>query len=113
MYAKIQAGVIETDTKLKQQTKELQDQHQGMVMKTTSTLSKLIEFKRHEFTLTDFTQLQDMAEGGEGSWYSEPFYSHPGGCRLKLNVDTNGSGSARGTHISGFYIQLKVIMMAK
>ena len=45
-------------------------------------------FSVHDFTLTEFKKCQ--AKGGEGDWYSKPFYSHPGGYKFKLNVETNG-----------------------
>ena len=53
-----------------------------------------------EFTLTKFSV--HKSKGGSGEWYSDPFYSHPGGCVFKLNIDTNGHGEARGTHISAY-----------
>ena len=41
----------------------------------------------HHFSLTNFSQCQNV--GGLGDWFSDPFYSHAGGYRLKLNVETN------------------------
>ena len=53
-----------------------------------------------EFTLTKFSLCK--TRGGSGSWYSDPFYSHPGGYKFLLNIDTNGNGVAHGTHITAW-----------
>ena len=34
------------------------------------------------------------------SWYSPPFYTGPGGYKLQLRVDADGSSTAKGTHVS-------------
>ena len=36
------------------------------------------------------------------SWFSPPFYTHLGGYRICLSVDTNGYGDGKGTHVSVF-----------
>ena len=33
-------------------------------------------------------------------WYSRPFYSAPGGYKLRLSVFANGYGNGKGTHVS-------------
>ena len=40
-------------------------------------------------------------------WFSQPFYSAPGGYKLCLCVDANGSVSAKGTHVSVFVSLMK------
>ena len=35
-------------------------------------------------------------------WYSRPFYTHPQGYKMCLNVDANGYGEGKGTHVSVF-----------
>ena len=40
-------------------------------------------------------------------WYSQPFYSWPGGYKLCLSVDANGHGSGKGTHVSVFVHLMK------
>ena len=40
-------------------------------------------------------------------WYSQPFYSWPGGYKLCLCVTANGRGSGKGTHISVFVYLMK------
>ena len=34
------------------------------------------------------------------TWYSQPFYTHPGGYKLQFEVVANGSGDGKGTHVS-------------
>ena len=34
------------------------------------------------------------------SWYSPPFFTGPGGYKLQLRVDADGSSTAKGTHLS-------------
>ena len=53
-----------------------------------------------EFILTKFSVRK--TRGGNGGWYSDPFYSHPGGYKFLLNIDTNGHQDARGTHITAW-----------
>ena len=36
------------------------------------------------------------------SWYSLPFFSGPEGCKLCLDVNANGFGDEKGTHVSVF-----------
>ena len=49
-----------------------------------------------EFTLTEFTKRKQF----NNEYYSQPFYSHPNGYKLSLEVNANGSGNGKGTHIS-------------
>jgi hypothetical protein len=44
------------------------------------------EFARHTFTLEKFSKCQK--QGSVGDWYSEPFFSQPGNCKVQLNVET-------------------------
>ena len=62
-------------------------------------------FSLHDFTLTEFKKCQ--AQGGDGDWYSEPFYSHPGGYKFQLNICTNGDGNDRGVSVSLWFKLLK------
>ena len=96
------------DTKLQQKTKGLDtklQQQSAQLIQCVSDLNKVVQyiaqgFTRHDFTLMEFKKHQ--ARRGHGSWYSDPFYSHPGGYRFKLNIDTNGSGGGNGTHLSAY-----------
>ena len=51
-----------------------------------------------EVTMTEFTKHKQNSD----TWYSEPFYTHPLGYQMCLNVDANGFDSGKGTHISVF-----------
>ena len=35
-----------------------------------------------------------------GEFFSTPFNSHPGGYKMCNNIDANGSGDGKGTHVS-------------
>ena len=39
--------------------------------------------------------------------YSEPFYSHKNGYKLKLELCPNGNGRGKGTHVSVFMVIMK------
>ena len=49
-----------------------------------------------ELTMTNFEQLKT----DNNDWYSPPFYTHPQGYKMCLNVDANGWGAGNGTHVS-------------
>ena len=40
-------------------------------------------------------------------WFSDPVYSHFGGYKMCLNVDANGCGDGRGTHVSLFFCLMR------
>ena len=56
-----------------------------------------------ETTLTEFSV--HKSEVDTGDWKSGPFYSHPGGYKFKLNIETNGRWEAQGTHITAWLLQ--------
>ena len=98
---KLQQQTNDLDTKLQQQTRDLDTNQTTQLNK----LSKMVEytaqgFIRHDFTLTEFKKHQQ--KGSLGSWFSDPFYCYPGGYCFKLNIDTNGSEEAHGTHLSAY-----------
>ena len=53
--------------------------------------------------MTNFTKHKLSGD----SWYSPPFYSGPGGYKLQLVVDVDGSSIAKGTHVSVFLYLMK------
>lgn len=77
------------------------------IMNKVSSLEQRIKiqgYSCHMFTLIKFKEHQST--GKRGSWYSDTFYSSPGGYCFKLNVDTNGYGDAHGSHLSSsLYLQ--------
>jgi len=56
-----------------------------------------------KLTMTNFAQHKIDDESWfslSDNWYSPPFYTHPQGYKMCLNVDANGYGDGKGTHIS-------------
>ena len=51
-----------------------------------------------DITMTDFKK----HKRDNDDWYSDPFYTHPHGYRVCLNVNANGCSSGEGTHVSVF-----------
>ena len=103
---KRQQQTRDLDTKLQQQTEDLEDKlqqitqaHQDGIASKLSTVEVLLGLTCWEFTLTEFSKRQ--VNERFGSWYSNSFYSRPGGYRFKLNVDTNGEGNYT-THLSAY-----------
>ena len=47
-----------------------------------------------EFTMANFEQHKN-----DEKWYSPPFYTHPHGYKMCLEVSPNGFGSGKGTHL--------------
>ena len=99
------------DSKLKQQTKDLDiklqqttEGHQANILRKLTAIEQTLFHGLtgtcHELTLTELKKYQ--AKGGNGSWFSDPFYNRPGGYKFKLNIDTSGHASARGTHLSAY-----------
>ena len=48
--------------------------------------------------MTNFGKMKNRKE----DWYSPPFYTHPQGYKMYLNVVANGIGDGKGTHVSMF-----------
>ena len=103
------------DTKFQQLTKEqtalsqmVQHHHTELSGKVLALESKLLRIEIaltcHELTLVNFKRCQ--AKGGHGNWYSDPFFSSSRGYKFVLNIDTNGYGSARNTHLTAHLKQL-------
>ena len=112
---KLQRQTEVQDTKFQQLTKEqtalsqmVEHHHTELSGKLLALESKLlleITYTSHELTLVNFKKCQ--GKGGDGSWYSDPFYSGLRGYRFLLNIDTNGHGNARNTHLTAYLKQLK------
>ena len=64
---------------------------QQLATQTCPTVIKMDKFQIHKDTSAE--------------WYSPPFYSHPGGYKMCLNVDANGNG--KGTHVSVFLSMMR------
>ena len=51
-----------------------------------------------DIKMTNYVEMQQR----KGDWYSPPFYTHPQEYKMCLNVDANGCGDGKGTHVSVF-----------
>ena len=49
-----------------------------------------------KLTMTNYEEMKNT----NGEWYSPPFYTHPQGYKMCLNVVANGCGDSEGTHVS-------------
>ena len=58
----------------------------------------LFNFLPAIFTMTDFLQKKEAGT----IWNSPPFYTHPQGYKMCLQVYANGIGDGEGTHLSVF-----------
>ena len=57
----------------------------------------------HDITISNYRR----KKVGDGSIYSPPMYTHPGGYKFELALFPNGRGSGRGTHVSVYVYSLK------
>ena len=51
-------------------------------------------------SVSKFTEFSEHKQQSFKTYYSQPFYVHPQGYKLCLQVDANGSGNGQGTHVS-------------
>ena len=75
----------------------------ALTSKNISTMERIVETIESkvcvppiEYTLRGFEHLKSTS----GRWFSPSFYSHQRGYRLCFYVQSNGSGSGKGTHVS-------------
>ena len=91
----------DTQEHLKQHDKHVERLMFGQLVQFNLTYIRQ-GFSVHDFTLTEFKECQ--GEGDDGDWYSEPFYSHPGGHKFELNICTNGHGDDRGKYMTVWFL---------
>ena len=84
--------------KYRENTEERLKQQDSRVECVSLRFRHLQGFSVHEFTLIEFKKCQ--AKRSNGNWYSEPFFSHPGGYKFQLNVETNGFGDDHGVYMT-------------
>ena len=93
-------------TLLQNENKTLQQQVQDQGKQIHDSLCLLTGFSPPiKITLTKFSV--HKASGAWGRWYSEPFYSHTGGYKFQLCIDTIGYMEARGTHITAWLFSMR------
>ena len=73
---------------------ELREEHKAALHK----LHHHIHIAPVQITMSNFKQHKRACD----SWYSDPFYTHPRGYKMCLNVEANGHGNGKGTHVSVF-----------
>ena len=84
-------------TQLQNENKTLQRQMRVQREQIHDSLCLLSGFPPpFKITLTIFSEHRAY----DGEWRSDPFYSHTGGYKFQLRIDTNGYGVAEGTHIT-------------
>lgn len=95
-----------------QHERENQDKHLHLAMQTISKLKRSVNhLKMHQnltrpvgvYKLTNFQE----SKAKQKDWTSPPFYSHPRGYKLCLNVEVNGYETGKGSHISAFVYVMK------
>ena len=81
--------------------------HLHLVLKTVVAREEqhkaLSEGEAVVFQLPGYASKKEKNE----TFYSTPFYTHPGGYKMCINVDANGYGDGRGSHVSVFTIILE------
>ena len=80
-YSSLRQEIIELQSR--QERIEASHLEHGPVIPVTVTMDGFAQHKRKSDT-----------------WFSEPFYTHPDGYKMCLNVDASGSGNGEGTHVS-------------
>ena len=74
--------------------KDLQSEVEELKLAQASVIaSPPIQFKMYNF---------DGLKTNNKEWFSTPFYTHPKGYKMCLNVDANGYGDGKDTHVSVF-----------
>ena len=90
--------------------REMMDEHmetntqahlQNAVKKITYLQKAVEKIREQQQTVIKFSEFSKHKRD-EDQWLSSGFYTSPGGYKLRLNVDANGYGSGKGTHVSCF-----------
>ena len=82
---------------LNQKLSQLQVSQQVTGQRGTTVASAPV-FPPVDFYLLEFSYLKQTNK----KWTSKPFYTHPGGYRMCLNVFANGIGKGKNSHVSVF-----------
>ena len=86
VIAKKDKEIAEKDKQLSELRTELQQFQEGFMKSAKVALDNFLWLHAQRFVLRNFSECQK--KGLHGDWFSQPFYSHPGGYYLKLNVET-------------------------
>ena len=69
-----------------------------MLKEELKKLSTHVHIIPVQFVMNDFADYKENEE----LWISQPFYTHPRGYKMCLNVDAAGDGEGEGSHVSVF-----------
>ena len=86
-YASLQTPTITMKQELGDLKQALQQQREDLQMHTVP-----LPVPPFYFTISNFKHYQN----NELAFFSEPFYSHPGGYKMRVKIHPNGFGNARG-----------------
>ena len=78
----------------------MEEQKKGLDEKVSSLYSHT-GLPPCSFIMTNFSKKKDE------DWYSQPFYAHPMGYKMCLNVDAKGWDTGKGTHVSVFVFLMR------
>ncbi len=101
-YESLGCGVRMMRNDVEKHKREAREKHLDLSLDTVSSLKEqhktLSEGEALVFKLPGYASKKEKDE----RFYSTPFYTHPGGYKLCINVDANGYGDGAGTHVSIF-----------
>ena len=102
VYESLGCGVRMLRKDREKHEKENREKHVDLSLATVKSLSEqhktLSEGEAVVFQLPGYASKKEKNE----SFYSTPFYTHPGGYKMSIRIDTNGHGDGEGTHVSVF-----------
>ncbi len=101
-YESLGCGVRMMRKDVEKHKREAREKHLDLSLDTVSSREEqhktLSEGEALVFKLPGYAGKKEKNE----TFYSTPFYTHPGGYKLCINVDANGNGEGAGTHVSVF-----------
>ena len=99
-YESLGCGVRMLRKDLEKHKREAREKHMDLALDTVSSREEqrktLSEGEVIVFKLPGYASKKEKNE----RFYSTPFYTSPGGYRMRTNVDANGYGAGEGTHIT-------------
>ncbi len=100
VYESLGCGVRMMRKDVEKHKREAREKHLDLALDTVSSREEqhktLSEGEALVFKLPGYASKKEENE----IFYSTPFYTHPGGYKLCINVDANGNGEGAGTHVS-------------
>ena len=101
-YESLGCGVRMPRKDAEKHKKKAREKHMDLALDSVSSLEEqhktLSEGEAIIFKLPGYASKKEKNE----SFYSTPFYTNPGGYKMRINVEVNGYGAGKGTHVSVF-----------